>query len=286
MNKLYDQKIEAMLEERELERLAVPARGSVVEHVCQCSRVTAVRLTGETESVRRTEWLSLTRAGNFIKCKECGEAAEAAERAHWNAVQHRIAVKEGTVADLKLTAAEQKIKQAGFPVAMTKWDAKLAKPEGRELHQWISAHREENLWIADRNDVCKTRAVCSHGAHILGLGISVKYFDALMLVTHYVGLRQNDNLDSEKFIRGCAARLVIIDDLGQGGKVSSTAGEILFKLLDQQINNNDLFWLTANMSAKEVGALFDYWNTANGFVSRIERAVRKSGTWSERDNSG
>ncbi|MEI8244597.1 MAG: hypothetical protein WCI51_02135 [Lentisphaerota bacterium] len=46
------------------------------------------------------------------------------------------------------------------------------------------------------------------------------------------------------------------------------------------------FWLTANLSARSFGGMFEMDNTGEGFRSRIERAVMESGDWAKYRDKG
>ena len=280
---LYEKKMEA-IREAELDRMPVPPAGALVEHVCaECGRRTMVELTGIEESVRRIEYQALT-SPTALKCEACASRVEELNQAHWQAMQERIAIKEGRADELKMSPAELKIKRAGFPLEMTRYSPAKASEYIKELHAWVHENRDNNLWIADEYDNGKTIVVCSVGARLLEV-IGVRYFNAVNFINQYVALKQESNYRSNQFIQDCASDLLIIDDLGKQ-RISATGGEALYMVINNQYEARKKIWLTENRKASIIGETFELRDTGEAVVSRIRRMADPGGIWGDRKRPG
>lgn len=192
-------------------------------------------------------------------CTECG----AAQQARW-------------MADIAQRRADElaklKLKIHCIPEELLFWDSVLGN---RGLANNIQRNKNKCLFICGAYGTGKTRAAAANILRLVDAGEKARFFRWADLSREYAEVCKSESEKSSEFIKSlCRFDVLLIDDVGKR-RLTETAGELLFDLLDKVYlgSTRCRIWLTANLSVDGLSKRFASGDVGSAFAARVDRLI-------------
>lgn len=194
-------------------------------------------------------------------CTECG----ASQQARWMA----------DIAQRKADARAEKLqKMHCIPDDLLFWDSVLGN---RDLANNIQRNKNKSLLICGGYGTGKTRAAAANLSRLAEGGENVRFYRWADLSREYADVCRSESEKSSEFIkRLCKFSVLLVDDVGKR-RLTETAGELLFDLVDK-IYLGEVhcrLWITTNLTLLRMARNFSNPDVGNAFASRIDRLIEE-----------
>lgn len=159
-----------------------------------------------------------------------------------------------------------------LPPELCAWDWQKGN---NDLAKEIQQNRSKHLFIGGDNDKCKTRAAAINLLGLAKRGHRCRFYRFSDLAREYAEVCKTESERTSEFIKDLLKYdLLMIDDIGKR-RVTETAGELLFDLLDSIYlgYSRTKLWITSNANLSGVRNLFENRGNGNAFVSRLDRMI-------------
>lgn len=168
--------------------------------------------------------------------------------------------------------------KAGVPEKFIEWD----KTKGNnELLKFILRNIHRNLFIADKNDQGKTRALCLAVRKVLtdDYRKKVVFWNVNELVSAYVDEIKNGRSDAFKN-RLKRMDLVVLDDFGKKF-LSEAGGDLIYTIVNGLYERSGIVWMSANRMPNELKKYFQNDEIFDAVFSKFGRNENeeRSASW-------
>lgn len=219
---------------------------------CKCGRV-------ETGTIDVLADAELNPLETDSLCSECG----AAQQARWalEIEQKRQVIKE---------RCQREIHRV--PEELLFWDSALGN---RNLANAIWQNRGKCLFVCGAYGTGKTRAAAANILRLVDAGEKARFYRWADLSREYAEVCKSESEKSSEFIKSlCRFDVLLIDDVGKR-RLTETAGELLFDLLDKVYlgSTRCRIWLTANLSVDGLSKRFASGDVGSAFAARVDRLI-------------
>ena len=167
---------------------------------------------------------------------------------------------------------EMFIDQADIPADFREWDSE--KGNGN-LARKIRDNRHLHIFVAGRNNCCKTRATAINLKLEAKKGMRCRFVRFSELAAGYARVCKVESENSMQYIRNLLNYDVLfIDDIGKR-RITETAGELLYDLFDLIYSGESKtrVWITSNKSISDLAGIFENGDMGDAVVSRLDRMI-------------
>lgn len=221
---------------------------------CRCGKV-------ETGTIEVLADATLNPLETDSLCTDCG----AAQQARWQA-------------DIAMRKADARAEELGkmhcIPEDLLFWDTVLGN---RELANSIQRNKNKSLLICGGYGTGKTRAAAANLKRLAEAGEKVRFYRWADLSREYADVCKSESEKSSEFIKQlCKFSVLLVDDVGKR-RLTETAGELLFDLIDKIYLGevHCCLWITTNLTLLRMARNFSNPDVGNAFASRIDRMIEE-----------
>lgn len=221
---------------------------------CRCGKV-------ETGTIEVLADANLNPLETNSLCTDCG----AAQQARWQA---DIAMRKADA------HAEELRKTHCIPEDLLFWDTVLGN---RDLANSIQRNKNKSLLICGGYGTGKTRAAAANLKRLAEAGEKVRFYRWADLSREYADVCKSESEKSSEFIKQlCKFSVLLVDDVGKR-RLTETAGELLFDLIDKIYLGevHCCLWITTNLTLLRMARNFSNPDVGNAFASRIDRMIEE-----------
>ena len=219
---------------------------------CQCGKV-------ETGTIQVPVFAELNPLDTDCLCSTCWAECQAQNAAI--IAQHR----EEAIAVFKRMTHQ-------VPEEMLHFDSDIGN---RKLANAIWQNRGKCLFICGAYGTGKTRAAAANILRLVDAGEKARFYRWADLAREYAEVCKSESEKSSEFIKTlCRFDVLLIDDVGKR-RLTETAGELLFDLLDNVYlgSTHCRIWLTANLSVDGLSKRFASGDVGSAFAARVDRLI-------------
>lgn len=178
-----------------------------------------------------------------------------------------------TIARHKADAdAERKQKIHRLPEDLLFFDGQIGN---RQLANAIWQHRDKCLFICGVYGSGKTRAAAANIKKLVDDGENARFCRWSDLAREYAEVCKSESEKSSEFIKElCKLDVLLIDDVGKR-RLTETAGELLYDLLDKVYLGaaNCRLWFTSNLTIAGLAERFAVKDVGSAFAARVDRLI-------------
>ena len=145
----------------------------------------------------------------------------------------------------------------------------------RKLANAIWQNRGKCLFICGAYGTGKTRSAAANILRLVDAGEKARFYRWADLSREYAEVCKSESEKSSEFIKSlCRFDVLLIDDVGKR-RLTETAGELLFDLLDKVYlgSTRCRIWLTANLSVGGLSKRFASGDVGSAFAARVDRLI-------------
>lgn len=219
---------------------------------CKCGKV-------ETGTIQVPGFAELNPLETNGLCFACGAEYQARNAAI--IAQHKVDAE---------AAAKHTMHQV--PEEMLSFDRSIGN---RKLANAIWQNRGKCLFVCGAYGTGKTRAAAANILRLVDVGGKARFYRWADLSREYAEVCKSESEKSSEFIKSlCKFDVLLIDDVGKR-RLTETAGELLFDLLDNVYlgSTRCRIWLTANLSVDGLSKRFASGDVGSAFAARVDRLI-------------
>ena len=169
--------------------------------------------------------------------------------------------------------------RAGVPEDFLTWDAKKGN---NGLLKFCFSNLDKWVFIADRVDVGKTRAVCRAVKEAIKRDPMrrIKFYNVNRLASEYVGLSKANCAESAQLVRKlCELDMLVLDDLGKKGVFSDAICALLYEVTNALYERGAVLWITSNRPFSDCSKFFnsEVFEAVYSRFGRVKNAGRYAG---------
>ena len=184
-------------------------------------------------------------------------------------------IKRVQEAEAAAMRAEENSRTCGVPDNFREWDSAKGN---KDLANAILRESGKSLFISGHYGTCKTRAACANLLRRIEKGERGRYVRFGAIASQY----QRSFSNGEKAPEWCIdsilnTDILLIDDVCKR-KVTQTAGELLYEILDRIYAGDTRcrVWITSNADLRSFVKKFENPDVGAAVVSRIDRLIEEN----------